>query len=155
MANTSETGASTAILRRAQTRARETGLTYAGAVTPTEAHQLFADGSARLVDVRNRFEWEYVGRVPDTTLIEWKQFPGGELNPRFIEDLKARFRDDDVLMFLCRSGVRSDAAAKAATAAGFANAYNILEGFEGDLDAGGQRGKVGGWRKHGLPWVQG
>ena len=155
MSNPMEQNVGNTILVQARARGRASGLTYAGAVTPTEAHQLFADGSARLVDVRNRFEWEYVGRVPDTTLIEWKQFPGGELNPRFIEELKARFRDDEVLMFLCRSGVRSDAAAKAATAAGFANAYNILEGFEGDLDAGGQRGKVGGWRKHGLPWVQG
>jgi len=51
--------------------------------------------------------------------------------------------------------VRSDAAAKALTAAGFRNAFNILEGFEGDLDADGQRGHLGGWRKHGLPWTQG
>lgn len=155
MSNISEESPGKAILQRSRADGRESGLAYAGALTPVEAHQLADSGAGKLVDVRNRFEWEYVGRVPDTTLIEWKQFPGGELNPRFIDELKARFQEGDVLMFLCRSGVRSDAAARAATSAGFTNAYNILEGFEGDLDAAGQRGKVGGWRKHGLPWVQG
>jgi rhodanese-related sulfurtransferase len=58
-------------------------------------------------------------------------------------------------MFLCRSGVRSDAAARVAAAAGYAKAFNVVEGFEGDKDADGHRGTLGGWRKAGLPWVQG
>jgi len=56
-------------------------------------------------------------------------------------------------MFLCRSGARSHHAAAAAAAAGYSSAYNILEGFEGDRDAEGHRGTVGGWKFHGLPWV--
>lgn len=143
------------ILATARSRGREKGLAYAGAVTPPQAWALLQAGAAQLVDVRNRYEWEFVGRVPDTTMIEWKHYPSGELNPRFIDEIKGRFSPNDSLLFLCRSGVRSDAAAKALTAAGFKNAFNILEGFEGDLDANGQRGKVGGWRKHGLPWKQG
>jgi len=58
-------------------------------------------------------------------------------------------------MFLCRSGARSHQAAQAAMQAGYANAYNILEGFEGDKDANGHRNTVGGWRFAGLPWIQG
>lgn len=143
------------MLTRARSRDREAGLAYAGAVTPPQAWALLKAGAAHLVDVRNRYEWEFVGRVPDTTMIEWKHYPSGELNPRFIDEIRARFSADDTLLLLCRSGVRSDAAAKALTAAGFRNAFNILEGFEGDLDADGQRGHLGGWRKHGLPWTQG
>jgi hypothetical protein len=143
------------IIANARARGRAAGLTYAGAVTPPQAWELMVGGAAHLVDVRNRYEWEFVGRVPDTTMIEWKHYPSGELNPRFIDEIKSRFNADDNLLLLCRSGVRSDAAAKALTAAGFRNAFNILEGFEGDIDANGQRGQVGGWRKHGLPWKQG
>jgi len=143
------------IISAAQARGRTANLTYAGAVTPPQAWHLAQAGAARIIDVRNRYEWEFVGRFPDATLIEWKHYPSGELNPRFIDELKSRFTDDETLLFLCRSGVRSDAAAKAATDAGFKNSYNILEGFEGDLNSEGQRGTVGGWRKHGLPWKQG
>ena len=143
------------ILTSARARGREAGLPYAGAVTPPQAWELVQAGTAHLIDVRNRYEWEFVGRVPDTTMIEWKHYPSGELNGRFIDEVKSRFSADDNLLFLCRSGVRSDAAAKALNAAGFKNAFNILEGFEGDLDADGHRGQIGGWRKHGLPWKQG
>jgi hypothetical protein len=45
-------------------------------------------------------------------------------------------------------------AAEAATRAQFANAFNVLEGFEGDIDIERRRGRVGGWRFHGLPWIQ-
>jgi len=58
-------------------------------------------------------------------------------------------------MFICRSGHRSHRAAALATEAGYPDCYNVLEGFEGDRDARGQRGKVGGWRAAGLPWQQG
>jgi rhodanese-related sulfurtransferase len=143
------------ILTSARARGCEAGLPYAGAVTPPQAWELVQAGSAHIIDVRNRYEWEFVGRVPDTTMIEWKHYPSGELNGRFIDEIKSRFSADDNLLFLCRSGVRSDAAAKALNAAGFKNAFNILEGFEGDLDADGHRGQIGGWRKHGLPWKQG
>jgi rhodanese-related sulfurtransferase len=142
------------LLAAARTKGSESGLAYAGAVSAPVAYALAKAGAARIVDVRNRYEWEFVGRYPESTLIEWKHYPSGDLNTRFIDELKARYGDDENLLFLCRSGVRSDAAAKAATSAGFANAFNILEGFEGDLNADGRRGEIGGWRKRGLPWVQ-
>ena len=75
-------------------------------------------------------------------------------NPRFIDELAAQFAPDRPVLFLCRSAVRSHHAAALATQHGFAHAYNILEGFEGDLDNDGHRGHLGGWRKAGLPWEQ-
>ncbi len=142
------------ILDRAAVRAKDQGLPYAGLVTPTEAYALMLAGAATLVDVRTRFEHEYVGRVPDTPLIEWKPLGAAEPNPRFVEQLETLDGKREHLLFLCRSGVRSHAAAAAAATAGHAHAYNILEGFEGDLDpATGHRG-VTGWRSAGLPWIQ-
>jgi len=143
------------ILKRAGDYAQAHQLAYAGAVTPAEAHQLVQSGGAKLVDVRFKFEREYVGRVPETAGIEWKDINTGAVNPDFVKTLAEQFGRDDKLLFLCRSGVRSDAAAKAATQAGFSHAYNILEGFEGDLDEARHRGNKGGWRRAGLPWIQG
>ena len=143
------------ILGRAMDRAKDDDLAYAGAVTPAEACRLMQSGAARLVDVRTRFENEYVGRVPETPLIEWKAIGAATPNAEFIAQLRSLEPDRDVnLMFLCRSGVRSHAAAIAATEAGYTGAFNILEGFEGDVDEQGHRGTRGGWRKAGLPWVQ-
>ena len=87
-------------------------------------------------------------------LIEWKRWPSGELNDKFVEQLQDEQTDDDIVLLLCRSGVRSHQAGEAAARAGFTRVFNILEGFEGDLDESGQRGKLGGWRKAGLPWIQ-
>jgi rhodanese-related sulfurtransferase len=143
------------ILDRAAQRAKDMSLPYAGAVTPAEAYALMEKGVATLVDVRTRFENEYVGRVKGAPLIEWRTLGQSSPNPNFLEQLNALPDKHEHLLFLCRSGVRSDAAAKAATAAGYPFAYNILEGFEGDLDEDGHRGGRGGWRKAGLPWIQG
>lgn len=143
------------ILQRASAYAKEKNLPYAGAVKPVEAHQLVKSGAAKLVDVRFKFEREYVGRVPETVGIEWKDINTGAVNPNFVEELSKQFSREDRLVFLCRSGVRSDAAAKVASEAGFKNSFNILEGFEGDLDEDKHRGNKGGWRKAGLPWIQG
>jgi len=133
------------------------GLPYAGALLPAEAHMLARQVSgAKLVDVRTQAEWEYVGRVPDSILIEWNAYPNGQRNPHFLEELQARVAKTDApIMFLCRSGARSHHAAAVATQAGYPNSYNILEGFEGDKDANGHRNTVGGWRVAGLPWTQG
>ena len=141
------------ILDRAAIRAKDSGAPYAGQVTPIEAYALMLAGVATLIDVRTRFENEYVGRVPDAPLIEWKALGAAGPNPQFVEQVGALAGKRDNLLFLCRSGVRSHAAAAAVTAAGQAHAYNILEGFEGDLDAEGHRGGSG-WRHAGLPWVQ-
>ena len=145
------------ILDAAQQRARQGGLPYFGAVTPTEAHALIsAVPNAQLIDVRTRAEWDYVGRVPGSFLIEWNSYPDGRRNPRFLDELRQHCADPTApVLFLCRSGHRSDGAARAATAAGYAMAFNVLEGFEGDRDSEGHRGTVGGWRKARLPWVQG
>lgn len=143
-----------AILARAYARGSEAKLPYRGAVTPAEAYELIRTGAAKLIDVRSRFEWEYVGRVPDTTLIEWKRFPSGEVNHDFLTELAKAGKPEENYLFLCRSGVRSHAAAQAATEAGYPGAFNILEGFEGDLDERKQRGNKAGWRYAGLPWIQ-
>lgn len=145
------------ILAAAQKRAREEGLSYFGALTPLEAYALLAaDPSAHLIDVRTRAEWDYVGRVPGSTLIEWNSYPSGTRNPAFLDQLQGRMENRQVpVLFICRSGQRSDSAARVAAAAGYAMAFNVLEGFEGPKDGDGHRGTLGGWRNAGLPWVQG
>lgn len=143
-----------AIRQRASQRARELRLPYAGALTPAEAHALLQAG-AKLVDVRTKPELMYVGRVPGSVLVEWQSYPGNEPNAEFVEQLAAAVEPGDTLMFLCRSGVRSHAAAAAAAESGWRDSYNVLEGFEGDRDPAQQRGHLNGWRKAGLPWVQG
>lgn len=142
------------ILALAGARAQAKRLPYAGEVTPAEAHRLFVAHGAKLVDVRSAFEHEYIGRVPGSSLVVWKQWPGGEPNPRFLAELHRHCSADDIVLFLCRSGVRSHATAAIAAEAGYSQTFNILEGFEGDLDDHGQRGRLGGWRNAGLPWVQ-
>lgn len=143
------------ILALAQRRARELNLPYEGALTPAEAYEIWqlAPG-ATLVDVRTRAELDFVGRIPGAIEIEWQSYPGYPLNPHFLNDLKQQIDRESLLMFICRSGNRSHRAAAAATEAGFPDCYNVLEGFEGDRDATGQRGKAGGWRLAGLPWHQ-
>lgn len=143
------------ILRRARARAAERNLPYAGAVTPAEAHALSRQGG-RVVDVRTKPEWEFVGRPPDATLIEWNTWPGSVRNQAFADELTAAIPPGDApIMFLCRSGVRSHHAATLAATLGYTTALNVLEGFEGDKDADGHRGNIGGWRKAGMPWTQG
>ncbi|KGN38995.1 sulfurtransferase [Knoellia subterranea] len=136
-------------------------MSYAGDVTPSEAFAAVTEGAdAVLVDVRTHAEWSYVG-VPqldsehDVLLVEWQSYPDGRINAAFVDQLRgAGVEDGTSLYFLCRSGVRSVAAAKAATASGLGPAYNVLEGFEGPHDADGHR-TVSGWKVAGLPWKQG
>lgn len=127
---------------------------YAGDVFPALAWQWLQSGQAVLVDVRTDAEREWVGRVPGAIALAWKQWPGMAMNPDFEAGLQAAVPTGGKVLLLCRSGVRSVAAAKRATELGM-EAYNILEGFEGDADEHGQRGHRGGWRFHGLPWKQG
>lgn len=136
-------------------------MTYAGDLDPTEAWTLLGrDPAAVLVDVRSEAEWTFVG-LPDVTAlgkklvtVAWNHWPDGTPNEEFVEDLRALGVDGSgPVLFICRSGARSQAAAAAATAAGIAPSYNVSEGFEGGLDDAGHRG-VGGWRSAGLPWRQ-
>ena len=109
---------------------------------------------AKLVDVRSRAELDFVGRIPGGIEIEWKNYPAMQLNPDFIQQLIQKVPQDAIVMFICRSGARSHEAALAAMQAGYRDAFNVVEGFEGDRDADGHRNTVGGWRAAGLPWVQ-
>ncbi len=142
----------------AQARQRAPGQSYAGAVTPEEAFALLqSDPRVKLVDVRTDAERDWVGRVaiPDSQhlAVQWATYPGGAPNPAFGAQLAQVAHPDEVLLFLCRSGVRSRHSARVATEQGFAESYDILEGFEGDRDAEGHRKTVGGWCKAGLPWI--
>jgi rhodanese-related sulfurtransferase len=135
-------------------------VSYAGDITPLDSWKLLSENpDSVLVDVRTDAEWKWVG-VPDLTglgrevvFVEWNTATGR--NENFVEDLiKAGVTPGErPVIFLCRSGNRSIPAAEAATAAGIAPSYNMLEGFEGQLDSAGHRG-VTGWRAEGLPWKQ-
>ena len=127
---------------------------YAGNVFPELAWRWVQDGQAVLVDVRTDAEREWVGFVPGAVALAWKQWPGMVPNAAFGDGLRAADLAGKKVVFLCRSGVRSIAAARQAAMWGL-EAYNILEGFEGDADADGHRGNKGGWRRRGLPWRQG
>jgi rhodanese-related sulfurtransferase len=129
------------IFERAAARAEAQGLQYAGAVTPQEAYELQASGAATLVDVRTRSEYDNVGHVAGTELIEWRRDGEQQPDPRFLDRLAGRYRPDEALLLLCRSGVRSHYAAELAASAGFTRVYNVLDGFEK------------GWLPAGLPKV--
>ncbi|HYD62302.1 MAG TPA: rhodanese-like domain-containing protein [Noviherbaspirillum sp.] len=146
------------ILSAARQRGTEKQLPYAGAVTPAEAYALLQqDPNVKLVDVRTNAERDWIGRVaiPEAqhAAVQWNVYPGGTPNPDFLDELSRVASKDNVLLFLCRSGVRSRHAAKLATEHGYGNAFDVLEGFEGDKDAEGHRKTVGGWCKAGLPWL--
>jgi len=139
---------------------------FAGDATPTESlDALQRNPSAQLVDVRTTAEWAYVGSpdlssvARETIRIEWQVFPSMTVNPAFVETLRRELATRGVdanapLYFLCRSGIRSKAAAIAVTAAGFGRCYNVVGGFEGPHDAERRRGTKAGWKADGLPWVQ-
>ncbi len=126
---------------------------YAGDIPPQLAAQWMASGGAVLVDVRTDAEREWVGYVPGAVAVAWKQWPGMAMNEGFDAALRAAVPEGGKVVLLCRSGVRSISAARRAAELGI-EAYNILEGFEGNPDAQGQRGRTGGWRFRGLPWKQ-
>ena len=137
-------------------------MTYAGDVSPNDTYRALVDQpDAVLVDVRTKPELAYVGTADLTHLgkrviaVEWQQFPTGAQNPRFVDELRAYgVTEDQPVYFLCRSGARSRFAAATATAAGFASAYNVADGFEGPPDTNGHRGTVAGWKASELPWRQ-
>jgi rhodanese-related sulfurtransferase len=121
---------------------------------------------SQLIDVRTRAEWAYVG-IPDlgslskrAVLVEWQTFPDRTVDPRFVERLAGELKalgvkPEDDLFFICRSGGRSLAAAKAMATMGYGACHNVAGGFEGPLDDERHRGTVGGWKAAGLPWLQG
>jgi rhodanese-related sulfurtransferase len=142
------------LLDAARERALATGLAYAGGVSPIDAWALVQAGEAVLVDVRTTEERKFVGQVPASLHVAWATGTALTRNPRFARELEAKVRKDQPVLLLCRSGKRSVLAAEVAAKAGFTRVFNVLEGFEGELDAAGQRGHADGWRFHHLPWVQ-
>lgn len=135
---------------------------YAGDLSPKDAWKVLSDDpKAVLVDCRTMPEWNFVG-VPDlgplgkeTVFVPWQVYPAMEQNAEFVAQVTAAGAEkDSPVLFLCRSGVRSVAAARAATAAGFGKAFNVSEGFEGDVDGDGHRGVAWGWKAAELSWRQ-
>ncbi len=133
-------------------------LGYAGGVPPRQAWQLVQAGQAVLVDVRSGEERLFVGHVPGSVHVPWATGTALTRNPRFVRELEAKLvpygGKETIALLLCRSGKRSVLAAQAAAVAGFTHVFNVLEGFEGEIDAAQQRGSGDGWRYHQLPWVQ-
>jgi rhodanese-related sulfurtransferase len=128
--------------------------TSPGAVRPDHAWSLVQQGKAVLVDVRTAEERKFVGFAPRSVHVAWATGMDMVRNPHFVRELEAKVRKTDIVLLLCRSGKRSALAALEAAKAGFTQVYNVLEGFEGDLDDDSRRGTFEGWRYHGLPWVQ-
>jgi rhodanese-related sulfurtransferase len=148
-------GKITTILQSAQQRARELNLPYEGVLYPREAYEILQSApGAKLVDVRSRAEIDWVGRIPNSVDIEWMTYPGMKPNPHFLTQMEQQVDRESLIIFLCRSGVRSHYAAAAATQAGYNDCYNMLEGFEGDMNSSKRRNVTGGWRVAGLPWEQ-
>lgn len=148
-----ETDAVDAILEAAAMRAQQGGAPMAGLLLPAEAWTLYKAGAIDIIDTRTLAERDLIGYVPGSLPIEWYDYPAKKRNEAFLDQLRARIPADRPVAFLCRSGVRSHHAAALATASGYTAAYNILEGFEGDRNAHGQR-VIAGWRVAGLPWRQ-
>ncbi len=145
----------TAILETAQQRAKEANFPYQGSLTPKEAYEILQSApGAKLVDVRTRAELDWVGRIEGAIEIEWMTYPGMKANPHFLPHFEQQVENEALVLFICRSGGRSHAAAVAASQAGYTSCYNILEGFEGDLSTSKHRNVSNGWRAAGLPWLQ-
>lgn len=125
---------------------------YAGDISPQLAFDWWQSGQAVLVDIRTDAERAWVGFIPGAVDLAWKQWPGMVMNPVYDEAIVAAAQGKKVLL-LCRSGLRSIPAAKRAAELGL-EAYNILEGFEGDPNGNAHRNSLAGWRYRGLPWRQ-
>ena len=124
---------------------------------PLEAHTfIHQNPDALFIDCRSDAEYFFVGHALGSIHVAWCEAPDWELNPHFaaeVRKLAAHVADRPVVL-ICRSGRRSAEAGQALEAAGFSRVYNVTHGFEGDLNAERQRGKVNGWRFDGLPWEQ-
>jgi rhodanese-related sulfurtransferase len=142
------------ILERAKKRSEESNLPYAGALTPQEAYDILQKTQhAKLVDVRTTAELDLVGKVPEAIHIEWAFYPGMVTNPDFATHLDMQVDKEALVIFMCRTGGRSHNAAVTAAKLGFTEAYNMLEGFEGETNEQHQRTLINGWKHAGLPWT--
>jgi rhodanese-related sulfurtransferase len=130
-------------------------------IDPQQAYDLLQeDARAVVLDVRSTVEFTHVGHPTGAVHVVWKEGPGWETNPNFVDEVRTRLDgraeppEQTPILAICRSGQRSNAAAEALAAAGFTELYNIVEGFEGDRDREGHRSTINGWRYRGLPWEQ-
>ena len=142
------------VLEQARQNAVTDGLGHAGSVNPHDAWALTQANAAVLIDVRSAEELKFVGQVPGVAHIAWANGTSLTRNPRFVRELEAKAPRNLPVLLLCRSGKRSVLAAEAATKAGMTHVFNVLEGFEGEIDEDQRRGKGDGWRFRGLPWIQ-
>lgn len=143
-----------ALLTQIQQRAQAQQLNYSGNLPPQIAWQLLQSQRAILIDVRTNEERKFVGYVAQSIHVPWATGTAFNRNPRFIKELEKVAEKEQCLLFLCRSGQRSDLAAQAAAHAGFKQVYNIIDGFEGRLNADSQRNQENGWKSLKLPWIQ-
>ena len=124
---------------------------------PRETHEFLRQHpDAAFVDVRSEIEYFYVGHPIGAEHIAWQEPPDWDIEPEFAQSVKALVAGDRArpVVLICRSGKRSVDAGKVLEAAGFSDVYNVLHGFEGDLDEHCHRGSSNGWRFDGLPWAQ-
>ena len=122
---------------------------------PREAFDFLAQNAqAVLIDCRSEMEYLFVGHPKGANHVAWNDGPDWDINPHFVGQVKKVASMNRPVVLICRSGQRSIAAGVALEQAGFAEVYNVLEGFEGPLDDAHHRGSRGGWRKEGLPWEQ-
>lgn len=141
-----------AVLELGKKRGGDAGLPYAGALTPNEVYDVLQKTEqVVLIDVRTKAELELVGKIPGVRNIEWATYPGMAANPDFAKQLEIQVDKASLAVFMCRTGGRSHHAATLAASLGF-EAYNMLEGFEGEANAERQRTLINGWRHAGLPW---
>ena len=130
-------------------------------ISPQKAFELLKNQkNSVLIDVRTNEELNFVGVVDASSFenrmifLAWQTLPHMQQNPNFTTDLLAKINKDSEVLFLCRSGARSNQSANFASSLGFNKCYNIINGFEGDLDSKNHRGLVNGWKASNLPWEQ-
>jgi rhodanese-related sulfurtransferase len=125
---------------------------------PREAFEfLQRTAQALLVDVRSEMEYLFVGHPAGALHVSWNDGPDWEINAHFVGQVKRLAGTNHAhrpIVLICRSGNRSIEAGAALEAAGFTDVYNVVHGFEGDLDEHHHRGSKNGWRHDQLPWEQ-
>lgn len=124
-------------------------------LTPKQAQEFLQNNpEAVFIDVRSEIEFLFVGHPNDSILIPWYDSPDWEINPNFVAHVKKAASMNRPVVLICRSGRRSVEAGQALEHAGMTDVYNVLHGFEGELDSGHHRNSVNGWRFEGLSWKQ-
>ncbi len=133
-------------------------------LTPKQAYALLQQNPrAILVDVRSNMEFLFVGHPTGALHIPWIDEPDWDINPNFVRQIRELMLGGIIcdegegcapIILICRSGKRSVEAGQALLEAGLRDVYNVLDGFEGELDENHRRSSLGGWRFDGLPWEQ-